>query len=88
MVSGPDKHATNPSLLCHNPVNPDIGHGLDVGPRIPGGGLLPCGDRKREPLKGVHVRFLHPTEELPGLARSRRNLFYPDPGYEQDSFTS
>src|SRR5208337_3572999 len=45
----------------------DLRDGPDRAPGILRGRLLLDGDRRREPLDGVHVRFLHDAEELPGV---------------------
>ena len=45
----------------------DLGDGPDRAAGILGGGLLLDGDGGREPFDGVHVRFLHDAEELPGV---------------------
>jgi len=45
----------------------DPGDGPDRAPGIPGGGLLPGGNGRREAFDGVHIRLLHDAEELPGV---------------------
>ncbi len=45
----------------------DLGDGADRGARVPGGGLLLDGDRRREPLDTLHVRLVHLLQELAGV---------------------
>ena len=45
----------------------DLGGGGDDGPRVGAGAALLDGDRGREALDVVHVRFLQLVEELPGI---------------------
>ena len=45
----------------------DLGDRADGGPRVVTSGLLRDRDRRREPRDLVHVRFLHLSEELPGV---------------------
>ena len=57
----PDPGIEEPEVIV------DFRDGPDRGPGIFARGFLLDGDRRREPLDGVHVRFLHDAEELPGI---------------------
>ena len=52
----------------------DLGRRRDRRPRVPDAVLLADGDRRRHPVDGVHVRLLHPLQELPGVGRQRLDI--------------
>ena len=57
----PDPGIEEPEVIV------DLGDGPDRAAGILARGLLLDGDGGREALDGVHVRFLHDAEELPGV---------------------
>ncbi|RWX47931.1 hypothetical protein H206_05483 [Candidatus Electrothrix aarhusensis] len=49
----------------------DLGHRAHRGSRIPGGGLLLNGNRRRQALQQIHVWLVHLPEELAGIGGQR-----------------
>ncbi len=52
----------------------DLGGGADGRSRVTDAVLLPDRDGRGDALDGVHVRLLHPLEELPGIGRQRLDV--------------
>jgi hypothetical protein len=52
----------------------DLGDRADRGARVPRGGLLLDGDRRRQAFDVVDVRLLHHVEELAGVGRERLDI--------------
>ena len=53
----------------HAQVVVDLGGGGHGRARVAGGGPLPQGDGRADPVQQVHLRLLHPLQELPGVGR-------------------
>jgi hypothetical protein len=52
----------------------DLGDGAHRGPRVARGALLVDGDRRRQALDEVDVRFVHLAQELAGVRRQRLDV--------------
>ena len=68
IVRHPDAGEQQPQIVIH------LGNRADSGARIPRGGFLVNGNRRRQPLNEIHIGLVHLPQELPSIRRQRLHI--------------